>query len=125
MKKFAPSHEWIEVKAGSGVIGISAHAAKELGDVTYVELPDAGATLQVGDTLGSVESVKAASDIYAPVGCTVDEVNSPLEDEPELLNESPQDRGWLCKVSNIREQDLDSLMTEDAYKAFLGSDGAG
>lgn len=123
MKHFADSHEWIEVEDGVGSIGISVHAAKELGDVTFVELPEVGAVLQVGDILGSVESVKAASDLYAPVGCVVVEVNDALESEPEIINQSPEKDGWVCRVKDMREEDFSSLKSAAEYVAFVSEDG--
>lgn len=122
MKRISQDHEWVEVKDGVATVGITAHAAEELGDVTFVELPDTGLTVAQGDSLGVVESVKAASDIYAPVGGTVSEVNGKLDDNPELINSDAESDGWICKLNEVEESDMDSLMTEEEYAEFIGED---
>ncbi|MFT5131120.1 MAG: glycine cleavage system H protein [Rhodothermales bacterium] len=119
MKYYTETHEWIDVEGSEGRIGLSAHAAAELGDITFIELPDVGAVLQGGDILGQVESVKTANDIYAPAGCRVTEVNAAIEDAPELVNESPEENGWICKVADVNEGDLSALRTEKKYEQFL------
>ncbi len=121
MKYYSEAHEWIVVKGGEATIGISEYAAEELGDITYVELPVEDDDVIVGDTLGVIESVKAASDIYSPVTGTITEVNSDLEDNPALINESAEDAGWICKLNNIDVSDLNDLMIPDAYAKFLKS----
>ncbi|MFW5803090.1 MAG: glycine cleavage system protein GcvH [Verrucomicrobiota bacterium] len=122
MKRISQDHEWVELKDGVATIGVTAHAAEELGDVTFVELPDVGLTVAQGDSLGVVESVKAASDIYSPVGGTVSEINGKLDDTPELINSDAETDGWLCKLSEVVESDMDSLMTEEEYAEFIGED---
>lgn len=119
MKRFTSQHEWIEVSGTNATIGISEHAANELGDITFVELPTVGTKLAQGDAFGVIESVKAASDIYSPAGGTVIEVNEILEEQPEIVNESPEKEGWICKLEDITESDLDDLMTEDEYDEFI------
>jgi glycine cleavage system H protein len=121
MKYYTESHEWVMVENEEAIIGISEYAAEELGDITYVELPTEDDDVIVGDNLGVIESVKAASDVYSPVTGTVVEVNSDLEDNPGLINESPEEAGWICRLSNIDVTDLDQLMTPDAYAKFLKS----
>jgi glycine cleavage system H protein len=110
------------VKEDEATIGISEYAAEELGDITYVELPVEDDVI-VGDTLGVIESVKAASDVYSPIGGTIIEVNSDLEDNPGLINESAEKAGWICKLNNIDVLELDDLMTPDAYAKYLKSLG--
>ena len=121
MKYYTEAHEWIKVEGSEARLGISAYAANELGDITYVELPIENDDLVVGDTLGVIESVKAASDVYSPITGTVIEINSDLEDNPALLNESAEDKGWICKLGNIDLGNLDDLMTPDAYEKYLKS----
>ena len=121
MKYYSEAHEWIVVENNEATIGISEYAAEELGDITYVELPIEGDDVTIGDTLGVIESVKAASDVYSPIGGTILEINSALEDNPGLINESAEKAGWICKLSNIEETELDELMTPDAYAKFLKS----
>ena len=120
MKYYSEAHEWILVENDEAIIGISEYAAEELGDITYVELPIEDDVV-VGDTLGVIESVKAASDVYSPIGGTIIEVNSDLEDNPGLINESAEKAGWICKLGNIDILELDDLMTPDAYAKYLKS----
>jgi glycine cleavage system H protein len=119
MKYYTDAHEWVMVEDDEATIGISEYAANELGDITYVELPSEDDDIIVGDTLGVIESVKAASDVYSPIGGTVVEVNSDLEDNPGLINESAENTGWICKLTNIDIIELDDLMTPDAYAKYL------
>ncbi len=116
---FTKEHEWVRLRDGVGVVGISEHAAHELGDVTFVELPKLGAKVGQFDLLGSIESVKAASDIFAPVSGTVVKVNQALEDAPELVNESPLDAGWMAWLELDDAAELEKLMTEEQYANFL------
>lgn len=119
MRYYSEDHEWIVVEGNVATIGISEYAANELGDITYVELPAEGDDVTIGDTLGVVESVKAASDIYSPLSGTVSAVNENLEDEPNLVNDSPEDKGWICRISGFDSSELDDMMSEDAYQKFL------
>lgn len=121
MKYYTEAHEWILVEGEEATIGISEYAAEELGDITYVELPIEEDDVIVGDTLGVIESVKAASDVYSPVSGTVTEVNGDLEENPGLINESAEEAGWICRLSNVDASDLDELMTPDAYTKYLKS----
>src|SRR5690554_4333289 len=100
--RYTREHEWIGFEDDLAVVGITDHAQASLGDITYVELPEIGAKLTGGDVLGTVESVKAASDIFAPVDGTVAQVNQALEDRPELANQQPYGEGWLCKLSDVQ-----------------------
>lgn len=117
--KYTKEHEWIRPDGDDYAVGITSFAADQLGDVTYVELPDADTTFNAGDEAATVESVKAASDIYAPVGGTVSATNEALEETPELVNESPFDQGWFFKLSGVDASELDALMDADAYAAFV------
>ena len=121
MKYYSEAHEWILIEDDEAIIGISEYAAEELGDITYVELPVEGDDVTVGDTLGVIESVKAASDVYSPISGTIIEINSDLEDNPGLINESSEKAGWICKLGNINVLELDKLMTPDAYAKYLKS----
>ncbi len=104
--QYTKSHEWVRVEDGVATVGITEHAQDELGDVVFVELPEQGATLAPGDSFGAVESVKAVSDLYAPVGGEVVEVNGALEDSPEKINEDPYGEGWILKLQISDEGDL-------------------
>lgn len=119
MKYYSQDHEYVKIDGDVAYIGISEHAAEELGDITYVELPEVGQDLIVGDTLGVVESVKAASDVYSPISGTVAAINEKLEDDPGAINNSPEDDGWICKLDNIDLDELEELMDEEKYKKFL------
>ena len=121
MKYYSEAHEWILIEDKEATIGISEYAAEELGDITYVELPIEGDDVTIGDTLGVIESVKAASDVYSPIGGTIAAVNADLEDNPGLINESAEKAAWICKISNIDIAELDNLMTPDAYAKYLKS----
>jgi glycine cleavage system H protein len=118
--RFTKDHEWIRQDGDVYTVGITAFAAEQLGDVTYVELPETGAGADAHGELATVESVKAASDVYAPVAGTVAEVNSALEEKPELVNESPFGDGWFFKLSDVDVSQYESLMDADAYDNFLG-----
>lgn len=117
---YAKSHEWIRTEDdGSVTVGITEHAQEALGDLVFVELPEVGATVSAGDNCAVVESVKAASDIYAPVNGEVLEVNTDLADSPELVNQDAYGDGWLMKIKLADESGLDDLMNADAYAQFL------
>ena len=116
---FTKEHEWVKVKEGIGAVGISEHAAHELGDITFVELPKMGATVKQFGVLGSIESVKAASDIFAPVSGKVIKVNEALEVAPEIVNESAEDAGWMAWVEIDDESELKNLMTQEQYDDYL------
>ena len=116
--KYAASHEWAKVDGDVATVGITDHAQAELGDVVFVELPDVGTALDAGDTFGVVESVKAASDVYAPIHGKVVEVNPALGDKPETVNESPTEKGWFCVLEIKDGAEIAGLMDEAAYKAY-------
>ena len=106
--------------APTGTIGISTYAAKALGDVVYVELPEISSTVSAGDTIGAVESVKSASDIMTPVSGTITEANSTLEDKPATVNKSPEHEGWIARLEVKDVKELDSLMDASRYEEFTG-----
>ena len=115
---FTEDHEWIKVEGEVGTVGISPYAAGQLGDVVFVELPEIGRDMDKGDEAAVVESVKAASEVYAPVGGEVTEINGVLEDAPETVNASADGDGWFLKMKIADASELDSLMDEAAYKTY-------
>ena len=115
---YTEDHEWISVDGETGTVGISAYASKQLGDVVFVELPDIGASFDKGDEAAVVESVKAASEVYTPIGGEVTDVNTTLEDAPETVNLSPDGDGWFFKIKIADTDELSSLMDEAKYKAY-------
>ncbi|MDR2675634.1 MAG: glycine cleavage system protein GcvH [Opitutaceae bacterium] len=119
--KYAKSHEWVRTGAdGTATIGITAYAQNSLGDITYVQLPQPGAMLKAGDAFGVVESVKAASDLYAPISGTVVEVNTGLDSAPEKVNQAPYGEGWLLKLKIARPAEPDALLDAAGYAALIG-----
>lgn len=117
--KISKEHEWVRVEGAEAVIGITDYAQEALGDVVFVELPEVGATIALGDEIAVVESVKAASEIYAPISGEITEVNADLEADPSLVNSSPLEDGWFFKMKVGDADELDDLMDEAAYKDFL------
>ena len=118
--QYTRSHEWVRREGETATVGITDHAQDELGDVVFVELPEVGAAFDAGDSFGAVESVKAVSDLYAPVGGEVVEVNSALEDAPEKVNEDPYGDGWILKLRASGEGDL---LTAQEYEKLLEDEG--
>ena len=118
--KYTKEHEWVRMEGDLAVIGISKHAAEQLGDVVYVELPEAGKQVKKNGDLAVVESVKAASDVYAPVSGVVAEANSSIVDEPAKVNEDPQGAAWFVKIKPDAPHEMNDLMDEAAYTAFIG-----
>lgn len=117
--KYTKDHEWAKAEGGVFVVGISTHAAEQLGDVVFIELPEVGATYAQGDDMAVVESVKAASDVYAPISGEVIEVNQAIVDDPAKVNEDPQGAAWFVKLKASKSDELDAMMDEAAYKAFV------
>lgn len=117
--KYTKDHEWITVDGDIGTVGISTHAAEALGDVVFVDLPEMGKTVEQKGEIAVVESVKAASDVYAPVAGDVVAVNEVLTDAPQTVNDSPEGEGWFLKIKIANPSELDALMDADAYQAFL------
>lgn len=118
---FSEDHEWVDVEGEIATIGITEYAQEQLGDIVFVELPEEGATFEKGDDAAVVESVKAASDVYAPVSGEVVEVNSALEAEPALVNSDAEEDGWFFKLRLIDTSELDGLMNESAYEKFVSN----
>ena len=121
--KYSKEHEWIRVERDVATVGITQHAAEQLGDLVFVELPAVGKTVKPGDEAAVVESVKAASEVYAPLSGEIVEVNSALEGEPGKVNEAPEGDGWFVKMKLSSPSELDGLMDETAYKAFVEEQG--
>jgi glycine cleavage system H protein len=115
---FTKDHEWVRVDGDSATVGISDHAQAALGDIVFAEVPEAGRSLSKGDEAAVVESVKAASDVYAPVSGTVTEANAALGDDPALANREPEGDGWFFKLTLSDPSELDGLMDEPAYRAW-------
>ncbi|MFN3497229.1 MAG: glycine cleavage system protein GcvH [Pannonibacter indicus] len=118
---YSKDHEWVAVSGGIATVGITTYAQSQLGDVVYVELPEIGRTVSQGDDAAVVESVKAASEVYAPVSGEVVEVNSKLSDDPANVNEDPEGSAWFMKLRISNEGELAELMDEEAYKTYVGS----
>ncbi len=117
--KYTKDHEWVRVEGDVGTVGVSDHAQQQLGDVVFVELPDVGRQLTQGKEAAVVESVKAASDVFAPVSGEVIEANADLENDPSLVNAGAETTGWFFKLRLSNPAELDGLMDEAAYKAFV------
>jgi len=118
--RFTKDHEWVEVDDnGVATVGVTAYAAEQLGDVVFVETPEVGRTLKTGDAFAVVESVKAASDVYAPISGEVIEANAVLGDAPETVNAAPEAAGWFAKVKVANPAEVDALMDRHAYEQYL------
>ena len=120
--KYTKQHEWVHLEGSEGTIGITDHAQHELGDIVFVDLPKVGAKVAKGQTFGSVESVKAVSDIYAPVSGEITAVNELLSKSPEKLNEDPQGSAWLIKVTLSAPDEINELMNAADYQNYVGSE---
>ena len=118
--RFTASHEWVRAEGSNATIGISDHAQAELGDVIFLELPEVGATLKAGTKFGAIESVKAASDLYSPVGGVVAEVNAALTDHPELVNSDPYGEGWMLRLESASDDGGD-LLDDAGYAKLVGA----
>lgn len=118
--KYTEDHEWVKEEGDAFVVGISAHAADQLGDVVFVELPDIGKTFAKGDEMAVVESVKAASDVYAPISGEVVAVNHAIADDPAKVNADPEGASWFVKIRPSNPGELDAMMDAAAYKEFAG-----
>lgn len=121
--KFTNTHEWIDVENGIGIVGVSEHAQKELGDIVYVELPQVGKEVKAGQEAAVLESTKAAADVYSPVSGVIVEVNRELVDHSELVNRSPQKEGWIYKVQLTNVKELESLQDESSYLDKIAGKG--
>ena len=117
--RFTKDHEWVRLEGSTVTVGITSHAQQALGDVVFVELPEVGKALKAGDNLAVVESVKAASDVYAPISGEVVEVNAALGEAPETVSESPESGGWFVKIKLTEPAEPEKLMDQAAYEQFL------
>jgi glycine cleavage system H protein len=117
MKKYAKTHEWVDIE--TGIVGITNHAQEQLGDIVYVDLPQVGREVKKGEVIVSLESVKAAGDVYAPVSGKIIEVNEKVNATPELVNQDPEGEGWLVKIEPINPAEFDELLTEEEYKKTI------
>ena len=120
--RYTKEHEWVAAVGDAGTIGITDHAQQELGDIVYVDLPKAGAHIEQGKSLGSVESVKAVSDVYSPVSGEVTEINQTLAEKPETLNSDPHGAAWLVKIKLSAPTELAGLMSAAEYEAYIGAE---
>lgn len=120
--RYTKEHEWIKQDGSEAVVGITIHAQKELGDIVYVDLPAAGKTFHTGETFGSIESVKAVSEIYAPIGMQILKVNPQVSDQPELINKDAHGEGWLVRVKVLNKSDLDNLLSAEDYEALISQE---
>ena len=118
-KYYSKTHEWVKTDGEEAIVGISEYAASDLGDITFVELPREGTDLICGDSVGTIESVTASSDVFSPVSGTVTAVNHALDDDPGFIVENAEGKGWLFKLDNIDEAELEDLMSEEDYAAYL------
>jgi glycine cleavage system H protein len=117
--KYTKDHEWIRIDGNVGTIGITEYAQGELGDVVFVELPPVGKKIEHGQSFGTVEAVKAVSDLYAPVSGAVAEINKEIQDSPELVNKEPYERGWMIKVTLANPDEVKALLDAAAYKKLI------
>ena len=118
-KYYTEDHEWISLDGDQGTVGISDYAQNSLGDIVFIELPEVGNDYNKSDEIAVIESVKAASEIYTPVSGTITEVNSDLESDPAIVNNDAEVAGWIYKIKLSDTSDVENLMSEDAYKAFI------
>ncbi len=118
--KYSHDHEWIRVEGNEAYVGITDFAQSELGEIVYVDIPTVGETLEGGEVFGSIEAVKTVSDLLMPVTGKVLEMNADLEDAPELVNKDPYDEGWIIKITIQKPEELDSLLSAEQYKNFIG-----
>ena len=121
--RFAQTHEWVRIDGDMATVGISEYAQSQLGDVIYLELPSVGQQLDAGARLGVIESVKAASDLYSPVGGEVAEVNQELKDHPEYINQDPYGKGWMIVVKPSNKAEWDQLLTAQQYEELIAQGG--
>lgn len=118
-KYYSKTHEWVKTDGEEAIVGISEYAAGDLGDITFVDLPREGTDLICGDSIGTIESVSASSDVYSPVSGTVTAVNHALDDDPGIISSSAEGKGWLYKLDNIDPTEVDELMSEEEYAEYL------
>ncbi|MEM8929577.1 MAG: glycine cleavage system protein GcvH [Acidobacteriota bacterium] len=119
---YSEEHEWLNVDGDTATVGITVYAQSELGEVVFVELPEVGASYAKGDEIGTIESVKAVAELYAPIGCEVLEVNTTLDDAPELVNDEPHGDGWICKIKIADSSEVEQLMSAEQYGELASGD---
>jgi len=119
-RKYTQEHEWVQVEGDIGTVGVTDHAAQELGDIVFVELPDTGSEFSMGDAIGTIESVKAVADLYLPVSGEIVDINDEVIDSPELVNSSPMEDGWLLRVKLTDPSELERLLDASGYENLLG-----
>lgn len=119
-RKYSETHEWIDVKDTKATVGITRFAAKELGDIVFVELPEVGRKVRAKEVAAVLESTKAAADVYAPLSGTISEVNTKLKEAPELLSQDPENDGWLYRIVLEKNEELNDLMDGSAYEQMVG-----
>ncbi len=117
--KYTKDHEWIRIEGNVGTIGITEYAQGELGDIVFIELPAIGKKIESGQSFGTVEAVKAVSDLYAPISGEVKELNKEIQDSPELVNKEPYERGWMIKVTLSHPEEVKNLLDAEAYKKLI------
>ncbi len=120
--RYTKEHEWIKKENSEATVGITSYAQKELGDIVYVELPSVGKKIAMGEAFGSIESVKAVSEIYAPLEMEIVAINTTVADQPELINQDPHGKGWLVKVKLASNADLDSLLRAHEYEELISQE---
>src|ERR671923_1667774 len=118
--KFTKEHEWVGIKDGLAIVGISDFAQEQLGDIVSIELPKTGGVFRQGQTMAIIDSVKASSDIYTPISGEIAEVNEELIEKPEMINQSPYDLGWIAKIKPSSIEEIESLMTKEKYDRYIG-----
>ncbi len=117
--KYTKEHEWIKLESNIASIGITQHATEALGTLVFVELPEVGSEVSIGDSCGVVESAKSASDVYSPITGKIIEVNTLIEDDPSIINNSEDGNAWICKIQIINNNELDDYMSQEEYASFL------
>jgi glycine cleavage system H protein len=120
--RFTREHEWVRLSGETATVGITEYAQEALGELTYVELPETGTDVEAGGEFAVVESAKAASDVFAPVGGTVSEVNAELSENPGVVNQDPYGRGWLCRLTDVSAADLEDLLSPEEYEKLLAEE---
>lgn len=120
--KYSTEHEWVRLDGEDVLVGITDHAQDSLGEIVFVELPKVGDTLEKSSIFGAVESTKSVSDLYSPIAGTVAEVNSTIESEPDLINSSPYEEGWMIKITPSNSSDVDNLLNSEEYKNLINGD---
>ena len=118
--KYSEEHEWVQVESGLATVGITDYAQKELGDIVFVELPSLGEEVSQMEPFGTVEAVKAVSELYSPVSGEVVEVNAKLEETPQIINSDPYGEGWMVKIKVANEEELENLLSPKEYREFIG-----